>query len=626
MNHYGYFHGPYGISLPTAGWKKRAPFGLKKPAPSASGLIRKTAPDWLFDTEANVSLRMAARRSRTYPYFQGKAEQLYVKSLTINEDLADVQIAMGPTVSLWSAELSEAYEQLTMFEGLVEELNEGKGLEVLNWILEFAPPGGIGHAIASAKTDVEDALEGTRDAVQALGDRIRFVQGYLSDLSRRQELSQLSAWRVGTDLLGMTENVARSFGTTQREMLQGWWSEPGIYDWLESGDTKPWQPVCDLWQHNIDPKSWRTIESERLGWHPGYAGYGTTKVTGTASGDGSAYFMQPKEGQPGYKRYSTAEADIWTLRHLEDGCLASGVCPVAPWTSPITRTKSLIHIQSAGLTLVTPSQLSTLLRSVDSSLNTARRRIKTSRTKLTVLAGLVAAAGTFIKGQIRTILESTGGPAALRAAGMSAGALLGPIGIAVGFVLTESAIAIAIGKLWTKVSEGPGITAGKALIAKDILSAIRPDIRAAFNWWKNNTTSSWRSARKAQLTAVKGRLEDWKSNYDLMEAKTEYVYPSRSAAKWISLGVDASCSARGPDFELPGGWEPPEIDGPGPKTGDGGEVEDIHAWDSGAAEVAFGSLVYDRGRKPKPSLSTRTWLILGGLIGVTYYYMQKEQR
>ena len=109
-----------------------------------------------------------------------------------------------------------------------------------------------------------------------------------------------------------------------------------------------------------------------------------------------------------------------------------------------------------------------------------------------------------------------------------------------------------------------------------------------------------------------------------MEAKTQYIYPRRSAAQWISLGVDASCSARGPDFELPGGWEPPEIEGPGPKTGDGGEVEDPHVLDSGAMEVAFGSLVYDRGRKPKPGLST--WLILGGLIGVTYYYMQKEQR
>ena len=621
MNHYGYFHGPYGISLPMAGGKKLGPFGLKKAASStalASGLTKKTAPDWLFDTEANVSLRMAARRSATYPYFQGKAQLLRALSLGINEELEDVQLEMEPLVAEWRDHLLAARDQLEAFEDEVQELGKGGGTVVLNWLLEWGET--VGTRYLNPKVAVEEALSETRAALDTVRGQIDGVTGYLNNLTVRQELSQLATWERGEDLLGMSENVARSLGSTQREMLQGWWSEPGIDSWLASGGIKPWQPVCDLWRHSIDPKSWAIIEHER----DLSAGYGMTMAGGTASGAG-VYFMQPKQGQPGYKSYTTAETDVWGIRHLEDGCLASGVCPIASWTSPISRAEHLVRVQNAGLSLVTASQLNTLLSSVSSSLSTAASKLRTTKTRFNRLHSALSGTGYIFKPKIRAILESTGGPSALRGAGVALGLALGPLGVLAGLLLTEVAIASGISTLWSKLISGPALSAVDAGRARSsFLASVEPTISDSFQWWKDNTTALWRSERKSQLNAVKRSLGEWIAEYNEMEAKTQYIYPRRSAAQWISLGVDASCSARGPDFELPGGWEPPEIDGPGPKTGDGGEVEDIHAWDSGAMEVAFGSLVYDRGRKPKPGLST--WLILGGLIGVTYYYIQKEQR
>jgi hypothetical protein len=335
--------------------------------------------------------------------------------------------------------------------------------------------------------------------------------------------------------------------------------------------------------------------------------------------------MQPKEGQPGHKTYATAYREAWGIKHLEDGCLASGVCPVGSWTSPISQTERLIRIQNVGISLVTSADINRLRAEVDLALSNVQTSLGRAKTRFSDLANAVAAAGTYIKGQIRAILESTGGPTALRSAGLSVGALLGPIGAAVGLLLSEAAISAAVSTLWTKVSEGPTKSKNKAGRIKTGFMVVKPTIRNAFRWWKTNTTSSWRSARKAQLIAAKGSLEGWVGEYDAMEPRIQLIYPRRSAAEWIRLGVDASCTERGPDFELPGGWKPigGHLD---PKGGATGTEDDEFGWDSGAAKVEteYGSLVYDRGRKPKPSL--RTWLILGGLVGVTYYYMQKEQR
>ena len=650
MNHYGYFHGPYGLSLPTMKMGKR--LAVRKVTPRTV-ITGKTKVDpsmissFLRDTESNVAMNTEARKSASYPYFQGKAQELYTYSLELNEELADVELSLSPLLSAWGAQLSESLAQLQSFEEEVEELGAGAGTEILNWILEFAGPSSLGKLL-SPKRAVDEALSSTRTAIYEVRGKMLTVMGYLSSLDERQRLSQLSTWQTGTDLNGMVENVARSFGTTQREMLQGWWDMPpgGMYTgpsdkaqteyaWLATGGIKSWQPTCDLYHHRLEPKSWAAVERDRIGWHPGYAGYGTTTMSGTHSSPSLVYFRQPKPGQPGYERYSTALEDQWGITKLEEGCLPSGVCPSAPWISPITQANNLIRIQNVGISLVNPTQLNTMLSDVSTSLRKAKSKLTSTKSKFERLDRALVGTGYLVKPKIRAIVEATGGPRALGTLALTVGSLAGPIGALAGALVSEIVVGQLVRTIWNTLSSGPGKSADKTGTVKSAFTTVtQPIVNEAFGWWKDNTTALWRSERKTQLTAMKSNLLGWVADYDAMETKTKAIYPRRSAAQWKRLGVAPSCSARTPDFELDTtGWTP-ELIGPGGRIGGGSSGgEDIPTGfgpPAGTVLTPYGSVKHYGGNSIGMTdvwtvLTKKKWLLVGVLGAGAFYYHKRKK-
>jgi len=119
----------------------------------------------------------------------------------------------------------------------------------------------------------------------------------------------------------------------------------------------------------------------------------------------------------------------------------------------------------------------------------------------------------------------------------------------------------------------------------------------------------------------------WRTSYNQMEPVLREVYPERSKYQWRRLGVASSCDQRMPDFEMPGGWTPPEV-GPGavgPTGSGGGEEGEIITGDLPALTTAtpFGSI-----QQPAPNrfgpLTYKQWLMVGAGVAVFYYYKRKK--
>ena len=587
----------------------------------------------LSDTESNVEMRMLARRSASYPYFQDKAQDLRTRSVEINAQLADIETAMAPSVGLWLSQLMTARSKVVAVQERVERLGKD-GYTVLNWILSFG--GSLPTDVLSPKNEIDSALATVREALREVEAQITLIGGYGGRLPFRQHMSDLNQWSGGTNLKGMAENVCRSLGTNQREMLQGWWGMPPAgrytgpsttaqsrYDWLATGGIKPWQPVCDLYSHSLDAKSWATIEHER-----GMAGgYGTTIA---ATGGSSVYFRHPKPGQPGYTGFSGAAKDVWGVAKIEEGCLSNGTCPTAPWISPVTRTNLLIAQQAVGLTLVTSTQINEIIRQINTKLDQAQSKLDRADSKfgrlITVLDS--PAVKSPIKTTIKNILR---GPteAAATALGAMAG---GPIGALAGWLVGEATLAAAAGEIWDRLTDGPRDDRVQTQLTKtQLITQAGPSTRVAFQWWKSNTSSSWRNARKVEIQAAKSDLESWLSVYNGMVSKCRTVYPSRGSAEWRRLGVAEQCSDyRTPEFEMPGGWTPPAggvILGPKKDEESEDRVGDPHVWDSGALTTSFGSYgtLYETPPVKHYGLTKNQWLLVGVLGAGAFYYHKRKK-
>ena len=215
------------------------------------------------DTEETAERNMRRRRNSKKPYFRAKARTLLAQSRDINTQLGTIQSAMEPKVSSWLSELVEAEEKLQDLVKKLNDLSRGPNA-VFSWIMDFA--GSLGaSSVNSAQTEARTAVERAKSAVFRVQRKIADLTEYKNDLSNRQWTGQLVMWSEGRDLTGMIENVSRSFGIDQRDMLQGWWDAEYLADSLAIRDLKPWQPVCDLYQSRITPVSWATIGKWREG-------------------------------------------------------------------------------------------------------------------------------------------------------------------------------------------------------------------------------------------------------------------------------------------------------------------------------------------------------------------------
>ena len=74
------------------------------------------------------------------------------------------------------------------------------------------------------------------------------------------------------------------------------------------------------------------------------------------------------------------------------------------------------------------------------------------------------------------------------------------------------------------------------------------------------------------------------------------------------------------------GWDP-HFTPLGPKSeGGGSEMEDPHAWDSGALETAFGSYGSEQGPPMKHyGLTKNQWLVVGVLGAGAFYYTKRKK-
>ncbi len=596
----------------------------------------------LIETEGNVERLMRNRRADAHPYLQDKAQDLLARSNTINGELSTLQSQMLPTLNSWKAELQGRKSELNSFQTQLRRVGSGTTMTVLDWILTFG--GTLKTSITGTKSEATAAINEVEAAISTVTRRISALEGYIEDLSKRQKTAQLSQWASGSNLDNMAEEVARSFGIDQRDMLQGWWDQKYLDDWKAVGGLKPWQPVCDLYESLITPRSWADIERWRATHGsrgprtagsilPGYGAYGTMTATGTEGGGANyVYFRQPRPGQSGYRSlglHANQRTDPWGKSLLENGCVPGQACPVLPFTSPITRTLGLIAIQTYGMKLMQSSKITDEITAIDSALNTARTKLDRAKKKFKVLKGAVQGAGSLVKPKIKLGLESTGGPSALRAGLATGGATVGgPIGAVVGWLAGEVAIGVAVGEIWDRLTSGVSTDKARMDRAKDDFSPIRTRTRASARWWKNNTSSSWRSNRNADMASIQVKLIRWKVIYNGMKPTIRSIYPSRTKFQWRNLGVDDPCMERAPDFEDPGDWRPPVGVGPGVwRGGGGGGVDGGLAGRGGpiltTMDDGFGSI---EGIEPQKhfGLTKNQWLLVGAGAAAFYYYKRKK--
>lgn len=618
----------YGAAVaPSAGRVRRR---------SLSRRLRKSEfiPGLKFETEGTVESNLRVRRNLKKPYFQAKAQDLFDRSEAINVQLSPIEAAMTPSLNSWIVELNGAKAEVKSLLDRLERAVKAPNV-VFDWIIDFA--GSLTGHVANARRDADEAIANLKMSLESLEVKIKNVTAYRNDLASRQRLSQLRGWKAGDDLTGMIENVARSFDIDQRDMLQGWWDEAYLSDWKAIGDRKPWQPVCDLYQSLVTPRSWADIERWRKGSAVGdhgsasdtgladFGAYGTVTPTGTVGTEGGTpeyvYFRQPRPGQAGYRNlglHKYSRTDPWGKSLLQEGCVPGEACPVGAWTSPITRTYGLRGVQTTGLTLTTGVGLRAMMTDVELRMEEIQSEAATAKTKYQALWYTVKyVAGAAIVPQIEAALAVTGATAALTSALTAVGAVGGPLGSIIGALTGWLAAKIGASQIYSALISDLKDVKGKIKAVKDDVPDVKSSVIDAFEWWETHTTASWRFARAAEMRAVKSDLQDWIDQYDAMLPTCRYIYPSRNAAQWIRLGVPQPCPYRAPDFEDPGDWEPPE----------GGDPRDVEADKDEPMEVLLGSYGSIGTVEPKRflGLTTKSWLIIGGLA-VAWKLVENSKR
>ncbi len=555
--------------------------------PDTSDLIMKSVPAGAGsitpsrDTEETVERSMILRRNVRKSYFKAKARDLYDDSTAINTKLSRLESDMDGKLNTWVSQLNGAKEEL---QELVDDLRglHTKPNEVLSWIIDFA--GSLGaSSVGNARTQTKVAVQEATYTLDMVTQKISAIENYRNDLARRMKRDQLRSWKSGSNQVDMIENVSRSFGIDQRDMLQGWWDQAYLDDMFALGDNKPWQPTCDLYQHLIRPRSFDNIRlwmdgppdesapvSSPFGISFAFGGYGDTTAGGTVSGDKYVYYRQPRPGQAGhdamaYSRGNQAvpRVDPWGRSLLQNGCIPGEACPIGAFEVPSPRTRAIIAYQNYGLQLVTTSDVSLMVTEVNALLDDARSAVVRSYEAYRDLDTAIDAAGlTYVKPKIRVALEATGGPSALNGTLFAVGwGLAGPAGAIAGWVIGWFALNALVSEVYDGLTSDVGEAKRRAQHLKGSpIASAKARAEAAFRWWDDNTPYSWRIARAAQMVEIRDDCEVWMDKWNAMEPICRQIYPVRSASEWIRLGVPQPCTERVPEFELPGGWTPGDAD------------------------------------------------------------------
>lgn len=568
------------------------------------------------DTEETVEGNMVLRRTARKPYFKAKARDLYADSTAINAKLSRLDSDMSGKLNEWVSQLNGAKAEL---QELVDDL---QGLhtqpnEVLSWIIDFA--GSLGaSSVSSARTQAKAAVQEATDTLDAVTGKINEIERYRNDLALRMKRDQLRSWKSGTNQVNMIENVSRSFGIDQRDMLQGWWDQAYLDDRFALGDNKPWQPTCDLYQHLIRPRSFTSIArwmdgppdaSAPVAPAFGFGAYGDMTAGGTVSGDKYVYYRQPRPGQAGHDAMAytrgnqpVPRADPWGRSLLQNGCIPGEACPIGAFEVPSPRTRSIIGIQNYGHQLVTTSDVNRMVSEVNGLLDDARSAVRRSYEAYRDLDTTLDAVGvTYVKPKIKVALEATGGPAALNSTLFAAGwSLGGPIGLLIGGAIGYLALDMLAGQIYSGLTSDVGEAKVRAEYLKGSpITSAKARAEAAFRWWDDNTPYSWRVARAAQMMEIRDDCEVWMDKWNAMEPICRQIYPVRSASEWIRLGVPQPCMERVPEFELPGDWTP----------GD----EDLDPAPDEPLEVLTPYGALNQSPKPFLGISGKGWLFILGV-------------
>ena len=135
-----------------------------------------------------------------------------------------------------------------------------------------------------------------------------------------------------------------------------------------------------------------------------------------------------------------------------------------------------------------------------------------------------------------------------------------------------------------------------------------------FGTGTRNTSGSWRGTQRSKMLAVRDDLYDWMDKWNAMEPVCRQIYPQpevrQNGVDWV---FPIPAWRRAPEFELPGGWTPPE----------GGLPEDVEPED---VEVLtpYGA-VAPENTKTYAGLTLKTWMFIGGIAAGLIYLEKRWQ-
>jgi hypothetical protein len=544
----------------------------------------------------NPELEQIRNIAHVSPQFKALCTPLQEGAADINAKSSAVASRMGGALQSWLNQLNGAKAELDSVITTLSSIEDSKS--VVMWIFDF------GGNLSSADTPRERAVKANADvktALRKVTSEISTVQGIADRLGSSVPVSQLNNWCSGP-MKTMIEGVCPTFGVSNREMLRGWWDDK--YDsYLSSGSIKPWQTVCDLYQHRLDPRT-------------SPVSYGTTMASGTWVDSAHVLMRQPREGDPRYTRFSSADRIAWGISQLEDGCLSDEDCPVESGSSPASAVRQMKRDAIYIKRLLRTSNFNDILAEVDAAISTATTKVRRLERKLAKMRTVLERDDVErpVKAAIRAIIQ---GP--IRAVALAALSIIPGFGWIVGGILGEALVGQAVRESYERLVDEAMTDEGTANTVRRIdLPNAAATAKIRFAWWSSTSNGLNKRSALREARALTAATKSWLSTWEQMRGLCRIPYPTRTAAQWEAIGVPRRCRVAPKSFDRV--VDIFEIDVPttfGPRGGGGGTGDDRGGPSlpgGGAPEAltpygSYGSLVAPQKAFPWKKL------ILTGIVG-----------